>query len=166
MRCRASLGAEPHDASRNGADAGVTEPAPHPADAWAALDWRSLETTVQAAVRGAEGDPAITCAGTCDRAVFVAAARFLHQHSGRLLTLSARRDGEQDIALTYTFEVGHNGSVTLRVVTADSHLDSLFSLYSCADFLEREVNTLFGVKFLGHPNLSHVEGAPRPGESR
>jgi len=48
--------------------------------------------------------------------------------------------------------------VRLKVKLAgdDASVESLTSVWAGANFFEREVWDLFGVKFLGHPNLSRI----------
>ena len=43
-----------------------------------------------------------------------------------------------------------------RVPGGDPSLDSLMGLWPSANFFEREVFDLFGVRFLGHPNLRRI----------
>lgn len=115
---------------------------------------KSLEDAVRRAGRPSADSTRFTfdCAGP----VFTPAGRVLHDAGARLLTLSALRAVGEELLLTYTFEVGPRGIVTVRTLTHERGVESLFTLFPAADFLEREVNNLFGVKFLGHPNLSHT----------
>ena len=39
---------------------------------------------------------------------------------------------------------------------ADAQMDSLTSVWASADWLEREVWDMFGIRFLGHPNLKRI----------
>jgi len=126
---------------------------------WAPLLWKSLEEAVRASQNVLEGEPGVQYRGACSHTMFLAAARYLHDNGGRLLTLAASQHEEGEIHLTYTFEIGATAHIVIRSVTDRRSMDSLFSLFACADFLEREVNNLFGIKFLGHPNLSNVESA-------
>ena len=43
-----------------------------------------------------------------------------------------------------------------RVPGGDSSIESLMGLWPSANFFEREVFDLFGVRFLGHPNLRRI----------
>ncbi|MBI2251570.1 MAG: NADH-quinone oxidoreductase subunit C [Armatimonadetes bacterium] len=60
---------------------------------------------------------------------------------------------EEEMGLTYFFDLG---GVIYEVSTATNQktIHSLYSLFNNADFIERECNLLFNIKFLGHPNLS------------
>jgi NADH-quinone oxidoreductase subunit C len=44
----------------------------------------------------------------------------------------------------------------VRLTGDDANLESITSLWPAADFFEREVYDLFGVRFLGHPNLRRI----------
>ncbi len=44
----------------------------------------------------------------------------------------------------------------VRLAGDDASLESLTSVWPGANFFEREVWDLFGVRFLGHPNLSRI----------
>lgn len=44
----------------------------------------------------------------------------------------------------------------VRVMGDDASLESITSLWPAADFFEREIYDLFGVRFLGHPNLRRI----------
>ena len=46
--------------------------------------------------------------------------------------------------------------VIARVPGDDPSLESLMSVWPAANFFEREVFDLFGVRFLGHPNLRRI----------
>lgn len=46
--------------------------------------------------------------------------------------------------------------VIARVPGDDPSLESLMALWPSANFFEREVFDLFGVRFLGHPNLRRI----------
>jgi len=44
----------------------------------------------------------------------------------------------------------------VKVSEDDPEVDSIVDLYPVANFLEREVYDLFGIKFKGHPNLKRI----------
>ena len=46
--------------------------------------------------------------------------------------------------------------LVVPVEEADAELDSLTSLWAGADWLEREVWDMFGIRFRGHPNLKRI----------
>lgn len=89
----------------------------------------------------------------CPASKLLEAARLLQEGGARLLTMSTLPHTDGERVLTYTFELVRGGDLVVRVFTEAQSVSSLFSCFPAADFLEREVNHLFGVKFLGHPNL-------------
>lgn len=44
----------------------------------------------------------------------------------------------------------------VRLMGDDAGLETITSVWPAADFFEREVYDLFGVRFLGHPNLRRI----------
>lgn len=53
----------------------------------------------------------------------------------------------------------HNHSVELKVKTSDREhpeMDTVCDLWKAADFFEREVWDLFGIRFTGHPDLRRI----------
>lgn len=58
----------------------------------------------------------------------------------------------------YSLEKRHRVRLKTRVGTFDQEpvLDSLTSLYHAADWMEREAYDLYGVRFVGHPNLKRI----------
>ena len=52
----------------------------------------------------------------------------------------------------------HNHSIVLktRCTRENPEVDSLYSLFRGADYQEREIYDLLGVKFVGHPNLKRL----------
>ena len=46
--------------------------------------------------------------------------------------------------------------IKVRLTQDDPAVDSLAGLWKNADWLEREVYDMFGVRFLGHPNLKRI----------
>ena len=67
--------------------------------------------------------------------------------------------GEARFVVAYHFfSLKHKHRLRLLVplVEAKPELDSLTSLWAGADWLEREVWDMFGIRFLGHPNLKRI----------
>ncbi len=56
----------------------------------------------------------------------------------------------------YSLEHKHRLRLTVPVAEAEAELDSLTSLWAGADWLEREVWDMFGIRFRGHPNLKRI----------
>lgn len=67
-----------------------------------------------------------------------------------------KRERQFDLVwILYSF--GSNERVRLKVTLADGEAaPSVVSLYSSADWLERETYDMFGVKFESHPNLRRI----------
>jgi NADH-quinone oxidoreductase subunit C len=67
--------------------------------------------------------------------------------------------GSARFAVVYHF-FSHPLKHRLRVVVPldenDAEVDSLTSLWGCANWLEREVWDMYGIRFKGHPNLKRI----------
>ncbi|MDQ7824652.1 MAG: NADH-quinone oxidoreductase subunit C [Candidatus Eremiobacteraeota bacterium] len=88
----------------------------------------------------------------CTSSQFTAVASRLKEAQARLITVYATPQGEREVGLKYYFDLeGFVLIVTTR--TEKSSISSLYTLFLNADFIEREINNLFRIKFLGHPNL-------------
>jgi len=74
-----------------------------------------------------------------------------------LLTIVAV-DLEEKIKLIYRLaDIENNRFINLQTfVKNGEHIESLSDLFKSANWLEREVYDLFGVKFLNHPNLTRI----------
>ena len=56
----------------------------------------------------------------------------------------------------FSLPLKHRLRVEVPVEEADPEVDSLSSLWNGADWLEREVWDMFGIRFRGHPNLKRI----------
>jgi NADH-quinone oxidoreductase subunit C len=56
----------------------------------------------------------------------------------------------------FSLPLKHRLRVEVSVEEADAEVDSLSSLWHGADWLEREVWDMFGIRFRGHPNLKRI----------
>ena len=56
----------------------------------------------------------------------------------------------------FSLSLKHRLRVEVPVPEADAEVDSLSSLWAGADWLEREVWDMFGIRFRGHPNLKRI----------
>lgn len=68
-------------------------------------------------------------------------------------------DNRKDLTLIYLLaSVPSQHTITIRVNLPKSkpHIDSLVALYKGADWLEREVFDLFGIRFNNHPDLRRI----------
>jgi NADH-quinone oxidoreductase subunit C len=73
-------------------------------------------------------------------------------------TLVTQRDGRIEIDYI-VYSLTHNHRFRVRVNIADdetAELPSVTRLWRSADFMEREVYDFFGVRFIGHPNLTRI----------
>jgi NADH-quinone oxidoreductase subunit C len=89
----------------------------------------------------------------------------------RLVDLTAIDRGERRVRFEIVYRL-HSPSLNQRmrvhvpVEAADPIVDSAVGVWPAADWLEREVFDLFGIRFRGHPNLRRIllepefEGAP------
>jgi NADH-quinone oxidoreductase subunit C len=56
----------------------------------------------------------------------------------------------------FSLPLKHRLRLEVPVDEADAEVDSLTSLWACADWLEREVWDMFGIRFRGHPSLKRI----------
>ncbi|MFZ5943751.1 MAG: NADH-quinone oxidoreductase subunit C [Bacillota bacterium] len=56
----------------------------------------------------------------------------------------------------YSFDSSDHLSVKVKLEHDKPEVDSVFKLWSTADWMEREVYDLMGIKFLNHPNLERI----------
>jgi len=56
----------------------------------------------------------------------------------------------------YSSDLNHRVRLKIPVDEEDCLVDSLVSLYKSANWFEREVWDLYGIKFKGHPNLKRI----------
>lgn len=56
----------------------------------------------------------------------------------------------------YSYNLGHKIVIKTRLERENPTIESAFSLWKTADWQEREIYELFGVEFIGHPNLRNL----------
>ncbi len=56
----------------------------------------------------------------------------------------------------YSLAYNHRLRLKVRVAEEDAVLDTLTGLWASADWFEREVWDMFGIRFSGHPNLKRI----------
>jgi NADH-quinone oxidoreductase subunit C len=69
------------------------------------------------------------------------------------------RDATDRFGLAYLLcNTSANGRITIRVMLNEPDLtvESVYSLWKGADWLERELFDMFGIEFRGHPNLKRI----------
>ncbi|HEX6543042.1 MAG TPA: NADH-quinone oxidoreductase subunit C [Ktedonobacterales bacterium] len=90
----------------------------------------------------------------------VATARFLRDSLGfEMLTSISGVDMIEHLEAAYHFRsISQNWLVQVRVKTSsdDPQIPSLVGLYTSANWLERETYDLFGIRFIGHPDLRRM----------
>jgi NADH:ubiquinone oxidoreductase subunit C len=89
-----------------------------------------------------------------------AVATLMHAHQARLSTISAfdLPDGETQVIYHYLQE---RQAFNLKVSTHSNVLPSISSILPAADWIEREIQDLYGVEFSGHP---HPQRLIRPNQ--
>lgn len=89
----------------------------------------------------------------CELEQFEVTIKKLKEIDADFLTLSIHREDEDKLSLLYYFR--HERRIlVVNVRTKDKLIPSLYSHFARADLIEREIFKLFGIKFLGHPNLN------------
>ncbi|GEM_PF-1259777 len=88
----------------------------------------------------------------CAPSQFLAIASRLKEAQARLVTIYGSPEPGGDVKLYYFFDLEQSTCV-VRTRTEKTSIGSLYTLFVNADFIEREINNLFKIKFLGHPNL-------------
>ncbi len=56
----------------------------------------------------------------------------------------------------YSVTVNHRVRIKVRVPERDAQVDSVLELYQSADWMEREVWDLYGIRFANHPDLRRI----------
>jgi len=56
----------------------------------------------------------------------------------------------------FSLPIKHRLRLQVPVEETDAEVDSVTSLWAAADWLEREVWDMFGIRFRGHPNLKRI----------
>ncbi|NQU66290.1 MAG: NADH-quinone oxidoreductase subunit C, partial [SAR324 cluster bacterium] len=82
---------------------------------------------------------------------------FWHQHFD--VSKDETDHQHQEIRLfwhLYSYTIGHRFTVESSVPLGKPEIDSVVSLWRSADWLEREMYDLLGMKYLGHPDLRRI----------
>lgn len=100
-----------------------------------------------------------------DRTVLPELARFLKDTPELSFKLLADVCGADYPSRSQRFEVvyhlasldqGHRVRLKVPLVEADAEVPSVYPIWKAADWFEREVFDMFGVRFPGHPNLKRI----------
>lgn len=97
---------------------------------------------------------------TVDPSVFLQAAEFFKKMGfGSLSDISSVDYKDHFLVVYQLFSFTENNHVCLQVRLDDyqnPQIDSLYSLWKTADWHEREVYDLMGIRFVNHPNLKRI----------
>ena len=97
---------------------------------------------------------------TIDKSDLKEVAKILYKDMGMRLSIVTGIDNETNFELLYHFGLDKTGELfNVRVFIYDRNnpeIDSLTDMFKSTDWIEREINEMLGVKFLGHPNLKHL----------
>jgi NADH-quinone oxidoreductase subunit C len=72
------------------------------------------------------------------------------------LRIANRRARFEVVYQLYSIENRLQLRLRVELQEDDPEVDSIVDLFPCANFLEREVYDLLGIKFKGHPNLKRI----------
>ena len=94
-----------------------------------------------------------------ERSIIVDAIKFLvHEQSARLCTATGV-DTHWGVEILYHFSLDPASKiVTLKVLAEKPSLqmDSVASFLPAANWIEREINEMLGVEFIGHPDMRRL----------
>jgi Ni,Fe-hydrogenase III component G len=94
-----------------------------------------------------------------ERTAIVDVAKFMvHEHGARLCTATGV-DTRWGVEILYHFSLDPQGKiVTLKVLAEKPFLqmDSVASFLPAANWIEREINEMLGVEFIGHPDMRRL----------
>lgn len=62
-------------------------------------------------------------------------------------------EGMEVVYQLWSYQLRHGVTLKVKVPTADPHVPSAASLWTAADWHERECRDMFGIVFDGHPNM-------------
>ncbi len=94
---------------------------------------------------------------TIPRGKITAAAKFLHQERGMRLSICTGIDTREGFEILYHFSEDKTGILfTLKVFLPKDNpqIESQGAWFPAAQWIEREMNELLGINFIGHPNLA------------
>ncbi|MCM8823067.1 MAG: NADH-quinone oxidoreductase subunit C [Candidatus Omnitrophica bacterium] len=87
-------------------------------------------------------------------------ATILYKDMGLRLSTVTGIDNENNFELIYHFGYDNSGELfNLRVFIEDKinpQIDSLKDIFKASSWVEREINEMLGINFIGHPNLTHL----------
>ena len=96
--------------------------------------------------------------GSYGRPAFEPAQGFLESDESEAGASKVRHRG-RFAAVTHLLSITHNWRLRLRAYCPDDHMpvvDSLIEIWPSANWFEREAFDLFGIVFVGHPDLRRI----------
>jgi len=89
----------------------------------------------------------------------LAMAETMHRLGARLSTMTGVALGNGETAIIYHYCLGCL-TVNLKAETHEREIPSIAPTTQAADWSEREISDLYGVRFAGHPNLTRLIRPP------
>lgn len=86
-------------------------------------------------------------------------ARFLHLHLRFRFIIASAMHTKKGFEILYHFSDDASGNIINVQVVLDEkkpEIESLTGVFTAADWIEREIYEILGIKFLNHPNLDKL----------
>jgi NADH-quinone oxidoreductase subunit C len=97
---------------------------------------------------------------TIDKEYIVETVKFLFRDLGMRFSIASGTDTPEALEILYHFSNDASGEIySVRVFIEDKsnpEIDSIAPLFEGADWIEREMWEMLGIKFKGHPNLKRL----------
>ena len=90
----------------------------------------------------------------------IAMAETMLQSGARLGTMTGSELQRGETVVIYHYVLGE-AAINIRTESRDRSLPSITPITRAADWIEREIHDLFGVAFVGHPNLTRLIRPPQ-----
>ena len=87
---------------------------------------------------------------------FLKAVTFLYKELHFRFIIATGRDNDKTFEIVYHFsndQTGMVANIRVNIPRNKPEIESLTSLFVAADWIEREMHELLGIKFLNHPNM-------------
>ncbi len=88
--------------------------------------------------------------------VFLKVVTFLYKELHFRFIIATGRDNDKTFEIVYHFsndQTGMVANIRVNLPKNKPEIESLTSLFVAADWIEREMHELLGIKFLNHPNM-------------
>lgn len=73
----------------------------------------------------------------------------------RLITLTAYSNSNGEIFIYYHFDL-KNSIFTVKIKVVNSKINSITKKFPAADWIEKEICEMYGIKFIGHKKLTNL----------